>query len=129
MRHVLCAPGGRSKVTSHQGEAGGLKLANRAEIMRRDFVVPISVFSMPRCLGSESPSSISTGFHVIVVFSFLDRDFCVGFCSWMLCGLSVMSGFAEWTWLVCECDTCGSVLFVFVVFCFVFSMLLLSWFC
>ena len=28
MRHVLRAPGGRCKVTLHQGEEGGLKLAN-----------------------------------------------------------------------------------------------------
>ena len=30
----------------------------------RDFVVQISIFSMPRCLGSESPGSVSTGFCV-----------------------------------------------------------------
>ena len=36
--------------------------------MRRDFVVQISIFSMPRCLGSESPSRLPTGLHVIVVF-------------------------------------------------------------
>ena len=28
MRHVLRAPGGRSEVTSHQGEEGGLKLTS-----------------------------------------------------------------------------------------------------
>ena len=28
------------------------------QIMRRDFVVQISIFSMPRCLGSESPSML-----------------------------------------------------------------------
>ena len=37
-------------------------------VMRRDFVVRISIFSMPRCLGSESPSGLSTGLCVIVVF-------------------------------------------------------------
>ena len=29
MRHVLRAPGGRSEVTLHQGEEGGLKLTKR----------------------------------------------------------------------------------------------------
>ena len=47
----------------------------------------------------------------------------------MLFGLSVMSGFAEWMHLVRECNACGSVSFVFVVFCFVFLLLLLPWFC
>ena len=28
--------------------------------MRRDFVALLSIFSMPRCLGSESPSGLST---------------------------------------------------------------------
>ena len=32
----------------------------------------------------------------------------------------MMSGFAEWIHLLRECDTYGSVSFVFVVFCFVF---------
>ena len=54
---------------------------------------------------------------------------CFGFCSWMLFDLSMTSGFAEWMPLVRECDTCGSVSFVFVVFCFVFLLLLLPWFC
>ena len=39
-------------------------LGVQACIMRRDFVVQISIFSMPRCLGSESPSRLSTGFYV-----------------------------------------------------------------
>ena len=47
--------------------------------MRRDFVVQISIFSMPRCLGSESPSGLSTGFYVIVVFSVSDRRFVLDF--------------------------------------------------
>ena len=38
----------------------------------------------------------------------------------MLFDLSVTSGFAEWTYLVRECDAYGSVSFVFVAFCFVF---------
>ena len=47
----------------------------------------------------------------------------------MLFDLSMISGFVEWTYLVRECDTCGSVSFVLVVFCFVFLLLLLPWFC
>ena len=47
--------------------------------MRRDFVVRISIFAMPRCLGSESPSSVSTGFCVIVVFLVSDRSFVLDF--------------------------------------------------
>ena len=41
-----------------------LHVSRRAEIMRRDFVVQNLIFSMPRGLGSESPSSVPTGFHV-----------------------------------------------------------------
>ena len=41
----------------------------------------------------------------------------------------MISGFAEWMHLVRECNACGSVSFVFVAFCFVFLLLLLSWFC
>ena len=44
--------------------------------MRRDFVVQISIFSMPRCLGSESPSRVLAGFHVIVVFLVSDVLVC-----------------------------------------------------
>ena len=47
--------------------------------MRRDFVVQISIFSMPRCLGSESPSRLSTGLYVIVVFLVSDRSFVLDF--------------------------------------------------
>ena len=75
--------------------------------MRRHFVVQISIFSMPRCLGSESPSGVSTGFCMIVVLLVSDRSFGVGFCLWMLFDLSMISGFVEWTYLVRECDTCG----------------------
>ena len=71
--------------------------------MRRDFVAQISIFSMQRCLGSESPSRLSTGLCVIVVFLVSDRGFVFGFCSWMLFDLSVTSGFAEWTCLMCDC--------------------------
>ena len=35
-----------------------LHVSRRVEIVRRDFVVQISIFSMPRCLGSESPSML-----------------------------------------------------------------------
>ena len=35
----------------------------------------------------------------------------------------MISGFAEWIYLVRECDTYGSVSFVFVAFCFVFLLL------
>ena len=47
--------------------------------VRADFVVLISIFSMPRCLDSESPSRVSTGFHVIVVFLASDRSFVLDF--------------------------------------------------
>ena len=43
----------------------------------------------------------------------------------MLFDLSMTSGFAEWTCLVHECDTHGSVSFVFVAFCFCVLLLLL----
>ena len=97
--------------------------------MRRDFVVRISIFSMPRCLGSESPSRVSTGFYVVVVFSFLDRDFSLEFCSWMLCDLSMISGFAEWMYLVRECDPHGSVSFVLLCIVLCFCCCFSSWFC
>ena len=77
--------------------------------MRRDFVVMISIFSMPRCLGSESPSGLLTGLCVIGVFLVSDRGFVFGFCSWMLFDLSIISGFVEWTCLVRECDAHGQV--------------------
>ena len=38
--------------------AKSLHVSCRVEIVRRDFVVQISIFSMPRCLGSESPSML-----------------------------------------------------------------------
>ena len=40
--------------------------------------------------------------------------------SWTLFDLSMISGFVEWMHLLRECNTYGSVSFVFVVFCFVF---------
>ena len=43
--------------------------------MRRDFVVQISIFSMPRCLGSESPGSVPTGFYVDCHILVSDRNF------------------------------------------------------
>ena len=64
---------------------------------------------MPRCLGSESPSRLSTGLCVIVVFLVSGRVFVFGFCSWMLFDLSIISGFVEWTCLVRECDAHGQV--------------------
>ena len=36
-----------------------------------------------------------------------------------------MSGFVEWIYLVCECNTYGSVSFIFVAFCFCVLLLLL----
>ena len=57
---------------------------------------------------------------MIVVFLVSDRSFGVGFCLWMLFDLSMISGFAEWTYLACECGAYGSVSFVFVVLYFVF---------
>ena len=123
--HVTPGRGGRVKTN----QTKSLHVSRHVEIMRRDFVVRISIFSMPRCLGSESPSRVSTGFHVIVVFLVSDRGFVFGFCSWMLSDLSIISGFVEWTSLVRECNTCGSVSFVFVAFCFVFCCCFSSWFC
>ena len=47
----------------------------------------------------------------------------------ILFDLSMISGFAEWTYLVREWDAYGSVLFVFVVFCFAFCCCFSSRFC
>ena len=47
--------------------------------MRRDFIVPISIFSMPFGVGSESLSGVQTGFHVVCwIFGFW-LDFVVAF--------------------------------------------------
>ena len=43
----------------------------------------------------------------------------------MLFDLSMISVFVEWICLVRECNTCGSVSFVFVAFCFCVLLLLL----
>ena len=45
---------------------------------------------------------------VNVVFLVSDRSFVLGFCSWILFDLSMISGFVEWTYLVRECDAYGS---------------------
>ena len=49
--HVAPGRGGRVKTD----QTKSLHVSRPVEIMRRDFVVRISIFSMPRCLGSESP--------------------------------------------------------------------------
>ena len=58
------APGRGGRVETNQTKS--LHVSLRVEIMRRDFVVQILIFSMPRCLGSENRSSVSTGFCVVV---------------------------------------------------------------
>ena len=73
--HVAPGRGGRVKTN----QTKSLHVSRRVEIMGRDFVVQIPIFSMPRCLGSESPSGLSTGFCVIVVFSVSDRRFVLDF--------------------------------------------------
>ena len=49
-------PGRGGRVKTNQTKS--LHISRRVEIMRRDFVVQISIFSMPRCLGSENPSKV-----------------------------------------------------------------------
>ena len=44
----------------------------------------------------------------------------------MLFDLSVMSGFAEWTCLVCECDTYGSTVFRLFFLCCVLCFVVAS---
>ena len=39
----------------------------------------VSIFSMLRFLGSESPSSVSTGFCAVAVFLVSDRNFVLDF--------------------------------------------------
>ena len=70
-------PGRGGRVETNQTKS--LHVSRRVEIMRRDFVAQISIFSMPRCLGSENPSRLSTGLHVIVVFLVSDRGFVLDF--------------------------------------------------
>ena len=75
---------GRCSQGNQRGNAGRhawIWLRNRRS---GEHVVQISIFSMPRCLGSESPSRVSTGFCMIVVVFGFWSEFCFGFCSWTL---------------------------------------------
>ena len=86
--------------------------------MRRDFVAQISIFSMPRCLGSESPSRLPTGLCVIVVFLVSDRGFVLDF---------VRGHFSTCLWHLALQS--GHILFVSAMLMVLFLLFLLRFLC